>query len=143
VLVSYTDKWILHVYGILLAGLRLQRTMPLQAAIRHRGTVSIPATGHDLDPLILADPSSCWTYRRSRQKLQERAVFLYGWQAVMCLLLCGAQVPHHPPHNSEQDDRVVACAITCSTDAVCATDRDDAKRQFCSPRAFEHGSSGV
>jgi hypothetical protein len=37
------------------------RTMPLQVVIRHCGTVCIPATGHDLDPLILADPTSCRT----------------------------------------------------------------------------------
>jgi hypothetical protein len=90
VLVGYTDKWITHVYGILLPGLRRQPTMPLQAAIRHRGTLSIPATGHDLGLLILADPSTCWTTGWSSHALQERVVFLYGWQLVMCLSLCGA-----------------------------------------------------
>lgn len=54
---GYTDKWILRVYGILLPGLRRQRTMPLPVTIRHCGTLCIPATGHDLDPLILADRS--------------------------------------------------------------------------------------
>jgi hypothetical protein len=60
-LMGYTDKWILHMHGILLPGLGRQRTMPLQVAVRHGNTLSIPATGRDLDPLILADPSHCWT----------------------------------------------------------------------------------
>ena len=85
---------------------------------------------------------------RSQHLLDDRMVqpcsagargFLYGWQLVMCLSLCGAgaaPLNTHGPHNSEQDDRVVACAIMCSTDAVCATDRDDAKRTSRYPRAM-------
>ena len=69
-------------------------------------------------------------------------VFLYGWQIVMCLSLCGAgAAPSNTqrPHNTEHDDRVVACAIMCSTDAVSATDHDDAKRLPRYPTALWSG----
>jgi hypothetical protein len=50
--------------------------------------------------------------------------------------MCGAgaaPLNTRRPHSSEQDDRVMACAIMGSTDAMGATDRDDAKRLLCYP----------
>ena len=110
-------------------------TMPLQAAIRHPGTLSIPATGHDLDLLILADPSCCWTTDGPDKTCRSEWLCTAG----RCLSLYGAgaaPLDTQQPHNSEQDNRVVACAIMCSTDAMRATDRDDAKRLSRYPRAL-------
>jgi hypothetical protein len=103
------------------------KVMHLQSGSRRCGTLSIPATGHDLDRLILADPTSCRTAGGSSQATQ-RGPALRGCQLVMCRSLCGADAA---PLSTTQKTPQRIC-----TDAVHATDRDDAKRQCRCMRVF-------